>query len=92
MVDVIIFDLFATLVCALEHCKVLTASDVAEGKAEFLSFVVETRRRHSEGGDAVPDVDNVATFPMRQFAFQSRHCLLRIIPVKLSVYLNYLLL
>ena len=76
--DVVVFDLFAKLVDSLGRCGLLSSGEVTESKAEFLSYVVEARQRHVSGGTISSDIKSVVTYLMRQYAFQSRHCLMRV--------------
>ena len=76
--DVIVFDLFAKLVTGLARCGLLSVDEVATSKAEFLSYVVEARRHHSESGVSVGDIKDVRVYLLRQYSFQSRHCLTRV--------------
>ena len=76
--DVVVFDLFAKLVGSLGRCGLLYSGEVTESKAEFLSYVVEARQWHVSGGTVSSDVKNVVMYLMHQYAFQSRHCLMRV--------------
>ena len=76
--DVVVFDLFAKLVGCLGRCGLLSSRKFAESKSEFLPYVEEARQWHVSGGTVSSDVKNVVTYLMRQFAFQSRHCLMRV--------------
>ena len=76
--DVVVFDLFAKHVGSLGRCGLWSSGEVTESKAEFLSYVVEARQWHVSGGTISIDVKNVVTYLMRQYVFQSRHCLMRV--------------
>ena len=76
--DVIVFDLFAKLVAGLARCGLLTVDEVATGKSEFFSYVVEARRHHLESGVSCDDIKDVRVYLLRQYSFQSRHCLTRV--------------
>ena len=76
--DVVVFDLFTKLVNSLARCSTLSADEVATSKAEFLSFVVEVRRHHTDSGVAISDTKDIMVYLLRQFSFQSRHCSARV--------------
>ena len=76
--DVIVFEFFAKLVTGLARCGLLTVDEVATSKAEFLSYVVEARRHHLEGSVCSSDIKDVRVYLLRQYSFQSRHCLTRV--------------
>ena len=56
----------------------LTVDEVATSKAELLSYVVEARRHHSESGVSSGDIKDERVYLLRQYSFQSRHCLTRV--------------
>ena len=62
----------------LGRCGLLLSGEVTESTAEFLSYVVEARQWHVFRGAVSSDVKNVVTCLMRQYAFQSRHCHMRV--------------
>ena len=63
---------------SLARSGLLSSGEVTESKAEFLSYVVEARQCHVSGGTVSSDVKNVVMYLMRQYAFQSLHCLMRV--------------
>ena len=62
----------------LARCGLLTVDEVATGKAEFFSYVVEARRHHLERGVSCDDIKDVRVYLLDQYSFQSRHCLTRV--------------
>ena len=63
---------------SLGRCGLIYSGEVTESKAQFLSYVVEARQWHVSGGTVSSVVKNVVTYLMRQYAFQSRQCLMRV--------------
>ena len=49
--------------------------EVVSSKTELLSYVVEARRHHSKSGVSIGDIKDIRVYLLRQYSFQSRHCL-----------------
>ena len=70
--DLHIFELFGSLCDLLRSCRVMTPDDLNAASAEFKSYVIEKRRHHEDATCAASDIDDVISFLLRDFAFQSR--------------------
>ena len=63
---------------SLARCGLLTVDEVATSKAGILSYVVEARRHHAESGVSSGDIKDIRVYLLRQYSFQSCHCLTRV--------------
>ena len=72
------FLLFAALVGALEDRGYLSSYVVTASVDEFRRHVVEARRNHSDSALVASSILDVISHLMKDFAFQSRHNLLRV--------------
>ena len=70
--DLHIFELFGSLCDLLRSCRGMTPDDLNAASAEFKSYVIEKRRYHEDATCAASDIDDVISFLLRDFAFQSR--------------------
>ena len=76
--DVAVFSLYADLVGVLMSCGYLVSDVVNASIDEFRSYVVEARRHHCASGMAASDIPSIMGYLLKDFAFQSRHNLLRV--------------
>ena len=76
--DVAVFALYGDLVSALDGRGYLSADIANASVDEFRSYVVEARRNHSGSAVVASSIADVVTHLMKDFAFQSRHNLVRV--------------
>ena len=76
--DVAVFALYADLVGVLMSRGYLVSDVVNASIDEFRSYVVQVRRHHCASGLVASNISNIMNM-LKDFAFQSRHNLLRVV-------------
>ena len=77
--DRYIFRLFSKLVRVLERSGALSSEEAKSGSEEFVTFVVDARRRHTDAERSAEDIVDVVSFLLNDYSFLARKDLCRIL-------------
>ena len=77
--DRAVFRLFADLTGVLESCGLLAADETKASIEQFSSYVVEKRRQHDRSNITASEISNVVQYLLRDFSFQARHHVCRVL-------------
>ena len=77
--DRAVFRLFADLTGVLESCGLLAADETKAGIEQFNSYLVEKQRQHDRSNITASEISNVVQYLLRDFSFQARHHVCRVL-------------
>ena len=77
--DRYIFRLFSKLVRVLERSGALSSEEAKSGSEEFVTFVVDARRRHADAERSVESIVDVMSYFQADYSFLARKDLCRIL-------------
>ena len=77
--DRYIFRLFSKLVRVLERSGALSSEEAKSGSEEFVTFVVDARRRHADAERSAESIADVMSYFLTDYSFLARKDLCRIL-------------
>ena len=77
--DRAVISLFADLTGVLESFGLLAADETKASFEQFNSYIVEKRRQHDRSNITASEISNVMQYLLRDFSFQARHHVCRVL-------------